>query len=67
MDAGRHENIPAPQIAIDYWQLPASATLRDVIIAVRADEAEHRDVNHYFVAELDNRKAHRPLEGQTAP
>jgi ubiquinol oxidase len=67
VDAGRHENIPAPKIAIDYWQLPANATLRDVIIAVRADEAEHRDVNHYFVAELDNRKAHRPLEGQTAP
>jgi ubiquinol oxidase len=67
VDAGRHENIPAPKIAIDYWQLPATATLRDVIIAVRADEAEHRDVNHYFVAELDNRKAHRPLEGQTAP
>lgn len=67
VDAGRHANIPAPKIAIDYWQLPATATLRDVIIAVRADEAEHRDVNHYFVAELDNRKAHRPLEGQTAP
>jgi ubiquinol oxidase len=67
VDAGRQENVPAPQIAIDYWQLPASASLRDVIIAVRADEAEHRDVNHYFVSELDNRKAHRPLEGRTAP
>jgi ubiquinol oxidase len=67
VDAGRHENVPAPQIAIDYWQLPQNARLRDVILAVRADEAEHRDVNHYFVTELDNRKAHRPLEGQTAP
>jgi len=66
VDAGRHENIPAPKIAIDYWQLPANAKLRDVIIAVRADEAEHRDVNHYFVSELDSRKAHKPLEGQTA-
>lgn len=67
VEAGRHENIPAPQIAIDYWQLPADARLREVILAVRADEAEHRDVNHYFVSELDSRKAHRPLEGQTAP
>jgi ubiquinol oxidase len=67
VDAGRHENVPAPQIAIDYWQLPANARLRDVIIAVRADEAEHRDVNHFFVSELDSRKAHKPLEGQTAP
>lgn len=65
VDAGRHENVPAPQIAIEYWQLPANARLRDVIIAVRADEAEHRDVNHGFVDELDARKAHRPLEGQT--
>jgi ubiquinol oxidase len=67
VDAGRHENVPAPQIAIDYWQLPQNARLREVIIAVRADEAEHRDVNHFFVNELDSRKAHKPLEGQTAP
>ena len=63
VDAGRHENVPAPQIAIDYWQLPQDARLRDVIIAVRADEAEHRDVNHGFVDELDARKAHRPVGG----
>ncbi|NVE93511.1 alternative oxidase [Altererythrobacter lutimaris] len=60
VDAGRHENVPAPQIAIDYWQLSADARLRDVIIAVRADEAEHRDVNHAFVDELDRKDAHRP-------
>ena len=56
VDAGRHENIPAPQIAIDYWQLNDDARLRDVIIAVRADEAEHRDVNHSFVDSLDARR-----------
>lgn len=56
VDAGRLENVAAPQIAIDYWQLPQDARLRDVILAVRADEAEHRDVNHYFVSELDQRK-----------
>ncbi len=55
VDAGRHANVPAPQIAIDYWQLPQDARLRDVILAVRADEAEHRDVNHFFVRELDRR------------
>jgi len=53
--------VPAPQIAIDYWQLGQDARLSDVIIAVRADEAEHRDVNHSFVDELDRRKAHDPL------
>ena len=57
VDAGRHENVPAPRIAIDYWQLDEDATLRDVIIAVRADEAEHRDVNHSFVDDIDERRA----------
>ncbi len=66
VDEGRHENVPAPQLAIDYWQLPQDARLRDVIIAVRADEAEHRDVNHGFVDELDARKAHRPIGGKGA-
>ncbi|KAG8734896.1 hypothetical protein FRC10_011229, partial [Ceratobasidium sp. 414] len=37
---------PAPNIAIDYWRLPKSATLLDVIKAVRADESAHRFVNH---------------------
>jgi ubiquinol oxidase len=55
IDAGSHENVPAPQIAIDYWHLPADARLRDVVIAVRADEANHRDVNHKFADELDGR------------
>ncbi len=56
VEAGRHENVPAPQIAIDYWQLPPDARLTDVIIAVRADEAEHRDVNHGFVDAYDERR-----------
>ncbi|KAK7839457.1 ubiquinol oxidase 1a [Quercus suber] len=34
-------------IAIDYWQLPAGSNLRDVVMVVRADEAHHRDVNHF--------------------
>ncbi len=52
VDNGTYENVPAPQIAIDYWKLPPDARLRDVIIAVRADEAHHRDVNHQFADEL---------------
>lgn len=48
VDEGRIENVAAPQIAIDYWHLSADATLRDVIIAVRNDEAGHRDVNHHI-------------------
>ncbi|MEH6476423.1 MAG: alternative oxidase [Sneathiella sp.] len=52
IDEGRHENLPAPKIAIDYWQLPETATLRDVILVVREDEAGHRDVNHDFANTL---------------
>lgn len=46
------ENIPAPQIAINYWRLPLDARLSDVIVAARKDEAKHRDVNHGFAEEL---------------
>ena len=52
IESGRIENIAAPQIAIDYWKLGPDARLKDVVIAVRADEAGHRDVNHGFADEL---------------
>ncbi len=48
IDAGRHENVPAPQIAIDYWNLAPDARLRDVVLVIRDDEAGHRNVNHEF-------------------
>lgn len=46
IDAGKVVNMPAPQIAIDYYGLKQTATLRDVVIAVRADEQGHATVNH---------------------
>jgi ubiquinol oxidase len=52
IDEGRSPNVPAPAIARTYWNLPADATLRDVVLVVRADEAHHRDVNHGFANEL---------------
>jgi len=55
IDSGALDNPPAPQIAIDYWQLPEDARLRDVVLAVRADEAGHRDVNHGFADSLAGR------------
>ncbi|KAJ4729087.1 Ubiquinol oxidase [Melia azedarach] len=47
LDNGTVENVPAPAIAIDYWRMPQNSTLRDVVIVIRADEAHHRDLNHY--------------------
>ena len=52
VDSGAIENVPAPQLAIDYWQLAPDARLREVIVAVRADEARHRDTNHDFADRL---------------
>ena len=53
-DAGRTENIPAPKIARDYYNLADDATLRDIVIAVRADEQGHADVNHSMADTLTN-------------
>lgn len=52
VDKGIIPNVPAPEIAIEYWKLKPDARLRDVIVVVRADELHHRDVNHDFADEL---------------
>jgi ubiquinol oxidase len=36
--------------------LEKTATLRDVVLAVRADEATHRDVNHMLSDRLRDKK-----------
>lgn len=40
--------LEATALAIDYWNLPQDAKFRDVLLAVRADECVHREVNHHF-------------------
>lgn len=52
IDAGRAQNVPAPAIARHYWKMADTATLRDVVLMVRADEAHHRDVNHGLASML---------------
>ena len=56
IDTGVQANLPAPPIAIDYWDLAPDATLRDVVLAVREDEAGHRDRNHGFADTLKQGK-----------
>ncbi|KAH7700330.1 Ubiquinol oxidase, partial [Aphelenchoides avenae] len=53
---GRIKNDPAPKLAIDYYHLDKDARLLDVVYAVRADEAAHRDTNHHFADRIDARK-----------
>jgi ubiquinol oxidase len=48
IDKGSIKNVPAPDLAKEYWHLKEHATLRDVVIATIHDEVIHRDVNHTF-------------------
>jgi len=60
IDAGRLPNLAAPEMARRYWNLPAGAMLRDVVVIVRGEEAEHRDINHGFADELAGLRAPVP-------
>ena len=42
------ENADPSREAIEYYNLPGDARMRDLFLAVRADEACHREVNHHF-------------------
>ncbi|CAJ0898508.1 427_t:CDS:2, partial [Entrophospora sp. SA101] len=50
IDKGNIENLKTvPDLATDYWHLDReSATLRDVVLAVRADEATHGGTKHHL-------------------
>lgn len=48
IDTGTTKNIPATDLAKEYWNLKPDATLRDVVECTIKDEMLHRDVNHKF-------------------
>ena len=56
IEEGKIENIKAPEIAINYWNLPLNSRLKDVVEVIRDDEAGHRDVNHSFANILNEKK-----------
>jgi ubiquinol oxidase len=50
--AGEIKDIPAPQIAIDYYiDLQEGAMLSDMIVCVRRDEMHHAKINHGYADE----------------
>ena len=67
IDEGRSPNVPAPAIAMHYWKMPPDATLRDVVLLVRADEAHHRDVNHGFASKLGGKPIDHALAAPYPP
>ncbi len=48
VENGEVENVPAPQLAIDYYKMKKTARLSDLIKCVRADEEHHSKVNHRY-------------------
>jgi len=44
--AGEIENVPAPELAIEYYGLDDDAKLSDMVWYVRADERRHSEANH---------------------
>jgi ubiquinol oxidase len=48
VERGVMENVPAPQLAIDYYGMSANAKLVDLIKHVRADEQQHSEINHRY-------------------
>ena len=62
IEEGKIENIKAPEIAINYWNLPLNSTLKDVVKVIRDDEAGHRDVNHSFANILNIKQSKNIIE-----
>lgn len=46
VDEGKIKDRPAPQIAIDYYNMPINSTMRDMVVVIREDERDHATVNH---------------------
>ena len=52
VESGEVENIEAPHLAINYYNLGADAKLSDLIKCVRADEQHHSETNHEYANNL---------------
>ena len=48
VESGEVENVPAPRLAIQYYEMGSDAKLSDLIRHVRADEQHHSEVNHKY-------------------
>lgn len=52
VESGKVEDIPAPQLAIQYYKLGSDSKLSDLIRCVRADEQHHSETNHNYADKL---------------
>ena len=51
IEQGKIENVKAPRIAIEYYNLPDDARLVDLVKCVKADEEHHSEINHKYADE----------------
>jgi demethoxyubiquinone hydroxylase (CLK1/Coq7/Cat5 family) len=57
-------NMQAPPMAVKYWQMPEGhRCMRSLLLYVRADEANHRDVNH-TLGSLDQDRDPNPFSAK---
>lgn len=72
VDKGEIDNKSAPPIAISYYNLSEGASIRDVILHVRSDEAAHREFNHHLAdkyrsKDIDSKPVHMdPAAGRVS-
>ena len=52
VESGKVKDIPAPQLAIQYYKLGSDSKLSDLIRCVRADEQHHSETNHNYADKL---------------
>ena len=52
VESGIVENIPAPKLAISYYEIGSDSKLSDLIRCVRADEEHHSETNHNYADNL---------------
>ena len=52
VESGKVENIQAPKLAVNYYNLGTDAKLSDLIRCVRADEEHHSATNHNYADNL---------------
>jgi len=65
IEGGQIEDVRAPQLAIDYYNLSSEAKLSDMIKCVRADEQHHADVNLRLAG--GHAKEHTNVSADAAP
>lgn len=73
LDAGKlkkFDNMKVPEVAKQYYHnLSDNSTIRDLILNIRADEAQHREVNHTFanLKQGEDRNPYALVLGENQP